>query len=125
MAHVSTAELPPPDLVAALVAEAHDRCRATEPVKSRVYPALERVPADLFGVCMVGTGGRVYAAGYAEVEFTITSIALSGAGKAATTDAVSRATARLFPERDRHRFRRQAQIVACQRDRRAALQQLR
>jgi glutaminase len=41
---------------------------------SRVYPALARVPADLFGVCVVGTSGQVYAAGDAQHPFTIMSV---------------------------------------------------
>jgi glutaminase len=74
--HVSTGELPRPDLVGALVAEAHERYRTHRGGEaSRVYPALERVPADLFGVCVVGTNGSAYAAGDAEVEFTIMSVA--------------------------------------------------
>jgi glutaminase len=40
-----------------------------------VYPALARVPADLFGICIVATSGDVYAAGDAEREFTIMSVA--------------------------------------------------
>jgi glutaminase len=33
------------------------------------------VPAELFGVCAVGTSGAVYSAGDAEVEFSIMSVA--------------------------------------------------
>ena len=48
---------------------------ATPTARSRsVYPALARVPADLFGICVVGTSGRVYAAGDADHEFTIMSV---------------------------------------------------
>lgn len=76
LAHVSTGELPPPDLVQALVTEAHGRYRIHQGGKvSRVYPALGAVPADLFGVCVVGASGRVYAAGDAEVEFSLMSVA--------------------------------------------------
>jgi glutaminase len=42
---------------------------------SRVYPALARVPAGLFGICAVGTSGQVYAAGDADYGFTIMSVA--------------------------------------------------
>jgi glutaminase len=74
--HVSTGELPAPERVAALVAEAHRRYRThRRGAVSSVYPALARVPADLFGICVVGTGGRVHEAGDAEVEFTIMSVA--------------------------------------------------
>jgi glutaminase len=41
---------------------------------SRVYPALSRVPPELFGVCIAGTNGRVYGVGHAEYEFSIMSV---------------------------------------------------
>jgi glutaminase len=41
---------------------------------STVYPALARVPSNLFGVCVAGTSGNVYAVGDAEYEFTIMSV---------------------------------------------------
>jgi glutaminase len=73
--YVSTGQLPPPELVAALVAEAHERFMGnTDGVNSQVYPALARVPNDLFGICVVGTSGNVYAAGNADYEFTIMSV---------------------------------------------------
>jgi len=73
---VSTGRLPPPELVRALVAEAHERYRTNaEGANSRVYPALAQIPSDLFGVCVVGTSGNVYAAGEAEAEFSIMSVA--------------------------------------------------
>jgi glutaminase len=74
-AYVSTGHLPPPELVTTLVTEAHERFKSnTEGVNSTVYPALARVPSDLFGVCVVGTNGKVYAVGDAEYEFTIMSV---------------------------------------------------
>src|SRR3954466_16380120 len=42
--------------------------------RCRGYPALAEVPADLFGICLVSTGGRAYAAGDADREFTIMSV---------------------------------------------------
>jgi glutaminase len=33
------------------------------------------IPNDLFGICVVGTNGNVYAAGEAEAEFSIMSVA--------------------------------------------------
>src|SRR3974377_1289799 len=73
--YVSTGRLPPPDRVAALVAEAHKYFKSNaEGKKPPVYPALARVPSDLFGVCIVGTNGNVYAAGDAEYQFTIMSV---------------------------------------------------
>ncbi len=75
-AFVSTGRLPSTELVRGLVAEAHRRFTSiTEGENSRVYPALARVPSELFGVCVVGTNGNVYAAGDAEVGFSIMSVA--------------------------------------------------
>jgi glutaminase len=73
--YVSTGHLPAPDRVRALVAEAYERYKGNaEGQNSQVYPALARVPSDLFGICVVGTSGNVYAAGDAEHEFTIMSV---------------------------------------------------
>lgn len=72
---VSTGRLPAAKRLQALVAEAHERFRSkTDGAVSTVYPALARVPEDLFGVCVAGTAGNVYAAGDAEAEFTIMSV---------------------------------------------------
>jgi glutaminase len=72
--NVSTGRLPTPAVTKALVGEAHARYRsADDGAISTVYPALARVPRDLFGVCVVGTSGNIYAAGDADYEFTITS----------------------------------------------------
>jgi len=73
--YVSTGHLPPPDEVQTLVDEAYARFKAnTDGQNSKVYPALARAPRDLFGVCIVGTSGRVYPAGDVEHEFTIMSV---------------------------------------------------
>jgi glutaminase len=73
--HVSTGRLPPSELVSSLVAEAHAQYRSNgEGENSQVYPALARVPRDLFGVCVVGTSGNVYAAGDTDYEFSIMSV---------------------------------------------------
>lgn len=73
--YVSTGHLPSAELVAALVAEAHQRFKSnTEGKNSQVYPALANVPSELFGVCVVGTNGKVHAVGDAEYEFTIMSV---------------------------------------------------
>jgi glutaminase len=67
--------LPSPNAVKALVAEAHERFKSnTEGQNSQVYPALARVPSGLFGICVVGVTGNVYATGDAEHEFTIMSV---------------------------------------------------
>jgi glutaminase len=74
-AYVSTGHLPPPEQARALVDEAYETYKSiTEGKNSEVYPALARVPSDLFGVCVVGTSGNVYAVGDAEYEFTIMSV---------------------------------------------------
>lgn len=73
--YVSTGHLPPDELVASLVAAAQERFKAnTEGENSKVYPALARVPSELFGICVVGTSGNVYSTGDAEYEFTIMSV---------------------------------------------------
>jgi glutaminase len=73
--YVSTGHLPRHELVANLVAEAHSRFRSNADGKnSNVYPALERVPSDLFGVCVVATSGGVAASGDTDYEFSIMSV---------------------------------------------------
>ena len=42
---------------------------------SEVYPALARVPPELFGICVAAVDGRVHSVGDAEVEFTMMSVA--------------------------------------------------
>jgi glutaminase len=57
--YVSTGHWPAPDLVETLVAEAHAKYKSnTEGKNSQVYPALARVPASLFGICVVETNYR-------------------------------------------------------------------
>jgi glutaminase len=73
--YVSTGHLPPPDLVKGLVAEAHERYKSDAGGQnSQVYPALVRVPSNLFGICVVGTNGNVNAVGDSAYEFTIMSV---------------------------------------------------
>ena len=72
---VSTGRLPTPEQVQSLVTEAYARYKTNiEGENSQVYPALAKVSRDLFGICVVGTGGRVHAAGDAEYEFSIMSV---------------------------------------------------
>jgi len=72
---VSTGHLPTPEFVKTLVVEAHARFKSnTEGSNSQVYPALARVPSDLFGVCVVGTSGNVHAVGDTDYEFSIMSV---------------------------------------------------
>ena len=72
---ISTGSLPTPEMVTALVNEAHARYKTnTDGQVSQVYPALARVPSSLFGVCVVGVSGGVYAAGDTDYEFSIMSV---------------------------------------------------
>jgi glutaminase len=74
-AYVSTGRLPFPEQVKTLVVEAYERYQSNgEGQNSQVYPALARVPSKLFGICVVGTNGTVYACGDADYEFTIMSV---------------------------------------------------
>src|SRR5499433_2749331 len=74
-AYVSTGQLPSPERVRTLVKEAYERFKSNaDGENSKVYPALARVPGDLFGICVVGTSGNVYAVGAAEHDFTIMSV---------------------------------------------------
>jgi glutaminase len=73
--YVSTGHLPSHATVAALVEAAYDRFRDnSQGTVSDVYPALARVPADHFGLCVVGTNGAVHVAGDWDVLFTIMSV---------------------------------------------------
>ena len=73
--YVSTGHLPEPETVQELVSEAQRRFKSnTDGQNSQVYPALARIPSNLFGVCVVGTRGRVYAAGDTDYEFSIMSV---------------------------------------------------
>ena len=73
--YVSTGHLPTSEVVQSLVEDAHQRFRSdTSGKNSDVYPALARVPSELFGVCVVGTSGRVYSAGDVDREFSIMSV---------------------------------------------------
>jgi glutaminase len=73
--YVSTGYLPSADEVKELLFEAHELFKTNDDgVNSDVYPALTRVPRSLFGVCLVGTNGNVYAVGDADYEFAIMSV---------------------------------------------------
>jgi hypothetical protein len=41
---------------------------------SQTYPALARIPSELFGICVVGTSERIYGAGDVDYEFSIMSV---------------------------------------------------
>ncbi len=73
--NISTGHLPETGMVQNLVSDAYARFKSnTDGNVSQIYPALARVPSDLFGVCIVGTTGTVYGAGDVEYEFTIMSV---------------------------------------------------
>lgn len=73
--YVSTGRLPSPELITSLVADAHNRFKTdTEGQNSQVYPALARLPRDLFGICVAETSGKIYAVGDTEYEFSIMSV---------------------------------------------------
>jgi glutaminase len=74
-AYVSTGHLPTQERVGTLVTEAYDHYRANaDGENSQVYPALARVPSELFGICVVDTSGKVYVVGDADYDFTIMSV---------------------------------------------------
>ncbi len=74
--YVSTGHLPSPAQIQRWVDEAHERYRSvTDGENAQVYPALAKVPSELFGICAVGTSGNVYTAGDAAYEFAIMSAA--------------------------------------------------
>src|SRR5690606_20483488 len=73
--YISTGHLPTPEQVNALVVEAYERYKDnTEGEVSQVYPALARVPHDLFGICIVGASGNLYAVGATDHPFSIMSV---------------------------------------------------
>jgi glutaminase len=74
-AFVSTGSLPTPETITALLGEAHARFKSNaDGENSQVYPALARVPRELFGACVVGVSGNVYAAGDTDYPFSIMSV---------------------------------------------------
>jgi len=73
--YISTGHLPEPEMVQRLVSDAHRRFKSNgDGHNSQVYPALARVPRELFGICVAGTSGRVYEAGDTEFKFSIMSV---------------------------------------------------
>ena len=73
--YVSTGHLPPAEEIVRLVDEVYARYKAnTDGENSQVYPALAEVPSELFGICVVGTNGKVYSVGEADHEFSIMSV---------------------------------------------------
>lgn len=72
---VSTGDLPPEDRVSQLVRQAHARFSGDRQGEvSTVYPALARVPPDLFGLAIVDDDGRLTEAGDTTHPFSIMSV---------------------------------------------------
>ena len=74
--YVSTGHLPSARQVQATVDEAY-RLYRTEAsgAAAQTYPALARVPGQLFGICVAGVDGALFRAGDSQHEFTIMSVA--------------------------------------------------
>ncbi len=72
---VSTGILPPAAVVQTLVEGAYARFKPNmEGKQADYYPALARVPGNLFGICIAGINGMLYSAGDALYPFTIMSV---------------------------------------------------
>lgn len=75
-ARVSTGRLPDPNEVRRLVQAAHTRfAPVTQGSVSQVYPALARVPPDLFGICVVAVTGASFGVGDVDHQFALMSVA--------------------------------------------------
>lgn len=73
--NVSTGHLPGDESVEMILREAYEDARTDDGGEnSQVYPALARMPRNLFGLCMVSASGRAYAAGDVDHEFSIMSV---------------------------------------------------
>lgn len=73
---ISTGRLPSDAQVQALIDATYERFRANdEGENAQHYPALAQVPRSLFGICVTSVGGKSFAAGDAEVAFTLMSVA--------------------------------------------------
>jgi glutaminase len=67
--------LPAPEMTQSLVQDARRRSKSNNDGRnSQAYPALARVASGLFGVCIVGTSGRIRCAGDVDYEFTIMNV---------------------------------------------------
>lgn len=76
IAAVSTGTLPPDERVRTLVRQAYENFKDNdEGQNAQHYPALARVPRDLFGIAVGSVHGKVFSAGDAEHPFTIMSVA--------------------------------------------------
>lgn len=72
---ISTGDLPSAHIVKSMIQAAHERyIQNTEGQVSDVYPALERVPPELFGISIVSAKGNMYNIGDTDYSFTLMSI---------------------------------------------------
>jgi glutaminase len=72
---ISSGSLPTPEFVQQTIEDAYQLYRSNNEGKnSQVYPALARVPSDLFGICVVSAAGNVYSVGECAHEFSIMSV---------------------------------------------------
>jgi glutaminase len=72
---VSTGQLPSAEEVVAIALEAYERYQGlVEGVVADYIPALAKASPSLFGICLVGVGGRMFAVGDADISFSIQSI---------------------------------------------------
>ena len=72
---ISTGQLPDPALVRDLVSQGHARYRSVDEGENADYiPALAAVPRSLFGICVAGTRGELYAVGDSDYPFSIQSV---------------------------------------------------
>jgi hypothetical protein len=60
--------------VQSLVQDTHRRSKSNSDKNPQASPVLVRVPSELFGVCVVGTSGRIYGVGDVDYEFSIMSV---------------------------------------------------
>jgi len=72
---VSTGHLPSSAVVQTLVKDAYEQFKPNlDGEQADYYPALARIPANLFGICVAGINGILYSAGDALFPFTIMSV---------------------------------------------------
>jgi glutaminase len=75
LARVSTGRLPVSGVVQGLVKDAYEQFEANlDGEQADYYPALARVPANLFGICVAGIDGAMFSVGDALYPFTIMSV---------------------------------------------------
>jgi glutaminase len=73
---VSTGKLPPTERIQELISDAYERFRHNDDGENAPqYPALTNAPRNHFGICIASVRGLVYAAGDADVPFTLMSVA--------------------------------------------------